>query len=194
MNGVVSLWLGGIWVNKLEVFFGVDVVNKINENGSEMMFGKCESWNEQWWWYIICSWIFQFCDWWNWLNWNEMKGWCRMVFVCLNGVVGVSGMHRWCWGGACMCMSVWVSEVVFVRNGCYCVCRVWMSAEKSPLGVLGCPYHQNNSLSEWGRWSLSRFFSRSRGAREDLNIPLDRGLSALHLMRSPLEPVIHTFL
>ena len=137
MNGVVFLRLGGIWVNKLEVFFGVDVVNKINENGSEMMFGKCESWNEQWWWYIICSWIFQFCDWWNWLNWNEMKGWCRMVFVCLNGVVGVSGMHRWCWGGACMCMSVWVSEVVFVRNGCYCVCRVWMSAFRS---VPGCPW------------------------------------------------------
>ena len=128
------------------------------------------------------------------IGWIEMKWWCRMVFVCLNGVVGVSGMHRWCLGGACMCMSVWVSEVVFVRNGCYCVCRVWMSAEKSLLGVLGCPYHQNNSLSEWGRWSLSRFFSRSRGAREDLNIPLDRGLSALHLMRSPLEPVIHTFL
>ena len=159
-----------------------------------MMFGKCESWNEQWWWYIICSWIFQFCDWWNWLNWNEMKGWCRMVFVCLNGVVGVSGMHRWCWvvhvcAWVCEWVKLFLCEMVVIG----CVECEWVHFEVS-LGVLGCPYHQNNSLSEWGRWSLSRFFSRSRGATEDLNIPLDRGLSALHLMRSPLEPVIHTFL
>lgn len=43
MNDVVSHRLGRNCGNKLEVFFSLDVLNKINENGSEMMEGKWQT-------------------------------------------------------------------------------------------------------------------------------------------------------
>lgn len=125
------------------------------------------------------------------MKWKDDAEWCLCVWMellewvgCIDGV-GVVHVCAW----VCEWVKLFLCEMVVIG----CVECEWVHFEVS-LGVLGCPYHQNNSLPEWGRWSLSRFFSRSRGATEDLNIPLDRGLSALHLMRSPLEPVIHTFL
>lgn len=45
MNDVLSLWIIGIIENKLEVFFNLDVVNKIYENEREMMDPKYPTWN-----------------------------------------------------------------------------------------------------------------------------------------------------
>lgn len=45
MNDVVSLWIIGIIENKLEVFFNIDVMNKIYENEREMMDPKYQTWN-----------------------------------------------------------------------------------------------------------------------------------------------------
>lgn len=50
MKGVISRGMSGICGNKLEVFLGDEVVNKIVANGMEMMDTKCKSWR---WWVVV---------------------------------------------------------------------------------------------------------------------------------------------
>lgn len=98
------------------------------------------------------------------------------------------GVKRWC---TCMMLSGSFDVSMFIEYYRLHTSLPWLGYDEN--GHIWMEWCENESLDELGNEPLSGFFSGSRGDREDLIVALDRELSALPFLRSPLEPVIRTY-
>lgn len=98
------------------------------------------------------------------------------------------GVKRWC---TCMLLSGSFDVSMFIEYYRLHTSLPWLGYDEN--GHIWMEWCENESLDELGNEPLSGFFSGSRGDREDLIVALDRELSALPFLRSPLEPVIRTY-